>query len=322
MWAASPARKSLPYCMGSQIKERICTMFFSKILPSASVQSSSLATRVHLLPNPIVGPVVYVVLRVALEVEALYLWGARAHQRKATLVKGVDQLLRRRRSLDEDAEPAERVGPDVLLANLIGDGGPTRPEEAIAPGHEVAGDLLVLRIPVEADPAGIRIELCAPAKADLRRWSIQVAQAGGRRPDVYLPSRLQPGGVEILDDLLLPVDPDLTSASKLGKVDPVAATTELQVYAVVDGPLVVHPLSDARLLEQFGRSVLEHPGPDRRLYHFAAPELEHHRLDAFQMQEVREQRPCRPAPDDTYLCAHRVLPPQVVWFADISGHPY
>ncbi len=40
MWAASPARKSLPWRIGSQTKERICTMLFWKILPSVSVQSS------------------------------------------------------------------------------------------------------------------------------------------------------------------------------------------------------------------------------------------------------------------------------------------
>jgi hypothetical protein len=73
---------------------------------------------------------------------------------------------------------------------------------------------------------------------------------------------------------------------------------------VVDGPLAVHPLSDARLFEQLCRSVLEHASPDRRLYHFAAAELEHYRLDALQVQQVREHQPSRPASDDTHLCTH------------------
>src|ERR687897_5921 len=102
-------------------------------------------------------------------------------------MKGVDQLFRRGWSLDEDAEPSERVCPNVLLA-----------------------------------------------------------------------------------DLLLAVDPDLAPSGELGEVEPVPTTTELQVYAVVDGPLAIHPLSDARLSEQFRRPMLEHASPDRRLYHVAA----------------------------------------------------
>src|SRR5215212_3202977 len=113
--------------------------------------------RVHLLPDAFVGPVVHVVVGITLEVEALDLGRARANQGEATLVKGVDKLLSRGWSLDEDAEPSEWVGPDVLLADVLGDGGPAGPEEAVAPGHEVAGDLLFLRIPVETDLPGLQI---------------------------------------------------------------------------------------------------------------------------------------------------------------------
>jgi hypothetical protein len=48
---------------------------------------------VELLPDPIVWPVGDVVVGVALEVEALDLWRARADQREASLVEVVDQLL-------------------------------------------------------------------------------------------------------------------------------------------------------------------------------------------------------------------------------------
>lgn len=91
------------------------------------------------------------------------------------------------------------------------------------------------------------------------------------------------------------------------KVDPVAATTELQVYAIVDGPLTIHPLSDARLPEQFRRPMLEHASPNRRLYCVATAKLEHDRLDALEVQQVREHQPSRPASDDPYLCTHHAL---------------
>ena len=50
------------------------------------------------------------------------------------------------------------------------------------------------------------------------------------------------------------------------------------------GPSFPH----ARLAQEFRRGVLQHPGPDRGLDLFARPELEHHRLYAPQVQEVRD----------------------------------
>ena len=46
MWAASPARKSLPKRIGSATKLRSGAIPLSKIGPSASVQPSSVASRV------------------------------------------------------------------------------------------------------------------------------------------------------------------------------------------------------------------------------------------------------------------------------------
>ena len=45
MCAASPARKSLPYCIGVDTKLRMPTMFFWKILPSVICQPSAVSTR-------------------------------------------------------------------------------------------------------------------------------------------------------------------------------------------------------------------------------------------------------------------------------------
>jgi hypothetical protein len=43
------------------------------------------------------------------------------------------------------------------------------------------------------------------------------------------------------------------------------------------------------------------------VYHLAAAELEHDRLDAFQVQQVRKYEPRWPASHDPYLCAHALL---------------
>ena len=62
------------------------------------------------------------------------------------VMEGVDQLLRRWRSLDEDAEPPKGIGSGVLRARILGDPAPAHPERAVAAGDVVTGDLLLLAI--------------------------------------------------------------------------------------------------------------------------------------------------------------------------------
>src|SRR5215217_5936751 len=243
--------------------------------------------RVELLPDPPVGPVVGVVVGVALEVEALDLRRTSADQGEASLVVRVDQLLRRPRRLDKNTEPAEGIFPLVLGARILRDGGAAHPVETIAPGDEVA--LQILIFPVLAVDDG-------------RPLGVGAADADALGLEEYLTAGLEPD--EVLHHLVLAVERDRPPAGQAAQVDPAPATAELQVYAVVDGPLLLHPVPDARPDQQIDRALLEHPRPDLRLQRFAAAALQHDRVDPFQMQEVREQQPRRPAPDDPYLCAH------------------
>ena len=55
--------------------------------------------------------------------------------------------------------------------------------------------------------------------------------------------------------------------------------------------------------------MFEHAGSDRRLQVFAAAAFEHDGFDPLQVQEVREQQPRRPTPDDPYLRTHLFLLP-------------
>src|ERR687897_1868029 len=107
--------------------------------------------REELVPDPLVGPLLDVVLRVALEIEALDLGGAGADQGEAAVVESVDQLLRRWRSLDEDAEPPKGIGSGVLNTRVLRDPDPADPERAVAAGDVVAGDLLLLTILQESN---------------------------------------------------------------------------------------------------------------------------------------------------------------------------
>jgi hypothetical protein len=67
----------------------------------------------------------------------------------------------------------------------------------------------------------------------------------------------------------------------------------------------VEPLGDVRLVEEVDRRLLENPRPDPPLDVVAAAQLEDDRLDAGQVQEVREHQPRRAGADDADLRPHR-----------------
>ena len=178
----------------------------------------------------------------------------------------------------------------VLRARVLGDHGTGDPEEAVATGDVVAGELLFLTV---------------SGKADLGRAGVETVDAFGSRLEEDLSAGFEPGPDQVLDHFLLAVDRYRQPVGQVGEVDTVTAAVEAQFDPVVDGPLPLHPLTDADLLQQLGGAVLEHTCPDRRLQVFAAATLEHDGVDPLQVQQVREQEPCRPAPDDPYLRTHR-----------------
>src|SRR5215210_5308554 len=245
--------------------------------------------RVQLFPNAFVRPVLDVVIGVALDVEAGKLGRAHAVQGEAALVVRVDQLLRRGRCLGEDPEPGERVLPLVHDEHALRYRRPAHPVEAVAPGYEVASQLVVLAILLIADGRLLRLE---------------VFDADGFGFEDDLSARLEPGGDEVFHHLVLAVDRDRASPGELEQVDAVALPVEPQLDAVVDHPLPLHPVADARLVQQVDRALLQHARPDPVLYVIAAAGLEHDRLDTLQVQQVREQQPRRSTPDDPNLCAH------------------
>lgn len=91
-------------------------------------------------PDALVGPVVDVVGRVALEVHALHGRGARADQHEAAVALCVDQLVAGGRRFAQDAEPAAGIGLEMFDPQGGGDGLARRTMETVAAGDEVALD--------------------------------------------------------------------------------------------------------------------------------------------------------------------------------------
>ena len=66
----------------------------------------------------------------------------------------------------------------------------------------------------------------------------------------------------------------------------------------------LEPVADAGFDHQVDRALLEHAGPHTFFHILAAASFKHHRLDAFEMQQMREHQSSRSSADDSHLCAH------------------
>ena len=109
-------------------------------------------------------------------------------------------------------------------------------------------------------------------------------------------------------DLLLAVDGD-AAAGELDEVDAMPPSVETQFGAGVRHALLVHPGADAGIAQRLRSAVFQYPRTYPVLDVFAVAALEHRRLDALQMQQLRQQQSRRPGTDDHHLRAHCVAHP-------------
>ena len=205
---SSPWRRSAARCarrrprgtaarsrIGSTTKLRIARDALLRTGPSLEPQPASAGEpRVQLLPDALVRPVGDILVRGALQVEPGDLRRAHGEQGEAALVAGVDQLLRGGRRLGEDAEPRERVGPLVHVQRALRDARPAHAVEAVAPAMKSQRDLAAPRLrPGSGSRGASPSRSCDAHVLDLER---------------ILPPRREPGGDQVLHDLVLAVDGD------------------------------------------------------------------------------------------------------------------
>ena len=105
---------------------------------------------------------------------------------------------------------------------------------------------------------------------------------------------------QVLDDLGLAVDHD-AAPGQIAQRDAMALAVELELDPVVHQPLAAHAIAHTGLLEQVDRSLLEDSRPDPVLAVLAAARLEDHRVDALQLQELRQHQAGRACADDADL---------------------
>ena len=71
-------------------------------------------------------------------------------------------------------------------------------------------------------------------------------------------------------------------------------------------PFGIHPLADTGLAQRLDRAVLEHAGAHPCLDVGAVATFQHDRLDALQVQQLRQHEAGRSGADDRHLGAHPV----------------
>ncbi len=201
---------------------------------------------------------------------------------------GVDELVRSRWSLGQNAEPCERIDPLVQIERARGNAVAAHPVKSVAARNEVA----------------LQKVLGSPGPIPDRRL-VRIVVVNGHRVDLEQQrlTRRQSCRHQVSDELLLTVDHH-RAAGEVRKVDTVTVPREVKENSVVEQTLAPHALAHARLIEHVDRLMLEDPGPDAALDVLAASGLQHDGFDASQMQEVGEQQSCRSCTDDRNLRAH------------------
>jgi hypothetical protein len=70
----------------------------------------------------------------------------------------------------------------------------------------------------------------------------------------------------------------------------VALPVKTQFYALMDQPLAAHPLAYSRGIQQINGPLLEHTRTNALLHILASLRLDYDGFDAFQVEQMREQK--------------------------------
>ena len=238
-------------------------------------------------PDAIVGPLRDVLVWRALEVQARDRRRAHAEQREAPLVETVDELMGRRRRRRENAQPAERIVAFVGSQMLRWNRGTADAVKAVAPGDEIAADLVRHGVQLKTHARLRRRDL-------VHRHVLDVEIEG--------PARRPARRDQILHHFVLAVDGDRPTAGEFREVDPMPCAGEGDIQPLVAQAFAIQPIADARVAQEIDRALLEHPGAHALDDVILAAILEDDRIDAGEVQQVAQQQARGAGADDCDLC--------------------
>ncbi len=102
---------------------------------------------------------------------------------------------------------------------------------------------------------------------------------------------------------MLAIDSDRPTC-QIPEIDAMATPAEAQFDAIMNQAFALQPVPDAHLNQQVHRTPFEHARPDALFTVLAAAVLQDHRINALQVQQVREHQPCRARSHDADLRAY------------------
>ena len=111
---------------------------------------------------------------------------------------------------------------------------------------------------------------------------------------------------------MLGVERDHAPVGKVFEIDPVRASVEAQVEAVMHEAFALHALTGADLVHEVDRRLLEDGRPDGLLNLGTRAAFEDDALDPAQMQQMGKQQARGPRSDDTDLRPHPSEPALVL----------
>ena len=157
--------------------------------------------------------------------------------------------------------------------------------EPVAARDEIADQFVLgAGVPVaEPRPCGLDV-----VNADICRFPDNRAVSG------------QASGDQVLCHLGLAVDGD-GLAGQFAEVDANAPAANGDLGAVMHQPFAVQAPGDACLFQQRNRSLLQHACANASLDIVERPRFQNDALDAMDLQQAGEQKPCRPGSDDAHL---------------------
>ncbi len=96
----------------------------------------------------------------------------------------------------------------------------------------------------------------------------------------------------------------ISLADEIGEIEMMQAARKADVDAAVNEAFALQPRAEPGLDQKVGDPLLDHAGANPALDIVAAAPLQHHRVDAFPAQQMREHQPRRPRAYDPHLRAH------------------
>src|SRR5579862_5310459 len=193
-----------------------------------------------------------------------------------------------RRSLGQDAEPGEGIETLIDAKMAPGKTVAGNPMEAVAAGNEIAG-YLFRGTAAFAGQAGAR--RVGAMDGDILDLESEIA-AGG-----------DPSGDEVFDDLGLAINRDRPSCCIVGEPDRMALPSERDVDAILGEAELVQLVGDASLPQQVHRALLQHAGADSPFDVRPITTLKNDRVDAADMEKLRQEKTRRSGADDSDLGA-------------------